>query len=179
MVNTEIEIRTASFETDFSSKKELLGTRFNPIHPPGVLHGDHANNNPLLQVEMIAQSSGSTFFANNIFDLRLVTVPPNIVPSTPLFIPNFYTLVGTDGVIALNVLRQYDTNGQVVYGVVYSYVAGGPTGSFDLTVVTLKDPPGSFPTFPSTPNAPITSQVVKRQVNGDEFVYDYFMVSPS
>lgn len=177
MVNNEVKRHEFPFPPAFNQEMISAQSQLSTIYPPDVLDGRTNTLGLEHLIDVFTKSAGSALAQNNIMALKRVEIPIDI-PASGLFFENFFTSIVEDTSTKFSVLTESNANGIVRYNLVLSWIQAAPTGNLDLLVVTLKDPPGSFPTLPSTVTPPFQAEVVKRQVGGNEFVYDYFIVCP-
>lgn len=109
---------------------------------------------------------------------RGVTIPVN-VGGQPQQIASFFTSLLNDATAQMTVLPKNNKNSGIAYNVFYTAVGTGAV-TVDLFVVTLRLPSGSpTPVFPQLPlnTDPIQTDIVLREDNGIDRIYDCFYLS--
>lgn len=98
-------------------------------------------------------------------------------PATPQVVSTFFTSVLAVASSEFHVVPRQNNNGPVTYDLFFTYEAGAGAVTYELTIVTLDVLPGTFPTLPTTTNAPAQVKSVLRETNGIVRTYDYFILS--
>lgn len=125
---------------------------------------------------MIKSSGVSPSTDTGQLKIHRITVGENIPSASPLVETTFFSSVVTDDTSDFHVLPDIDTDGKIQYALFYTFIDGGATTNLDLTVATFKDPPNTFsPTL--TTNTVVHTKIIRRHVAGNNFVYDYFVLS--
>ncbi len=177
MADNDVKRDEFSFLPNFNQEMILITTQLNKPFPPDVLVGKTDRFNDQRLIDIFGKSAGTAFISNTLLALKRLELP-NDIPPEGLFFENFFTSIAEESSSNFSVQMESNANGKIIYDLVFSWQQAAPTGNLDLIVFTLKDPPGSFPTFPVTVTPPFQGEVVKRLVGGNQFVYDYFLLCP-
>lgn len=181
MVDNSVIIKTEGVDRDFFSQgtgsfntelDNFLGTNVE-------IKDTNTQGLDRFEFDVFIKSFGAAAPLSGTINFRRKIIPENIPSGTPLVHTNFFTNVVSDVTTDFHVLAESDKDGQVIYTFYYTYLIGGGTGNLDLTIVTFKDPPNEFDPLPFTTNTPVQTKIVRRHVGGNQFVYDYFILSPS
>lgn len=106
---------------------------------------------------------------------KSITVPKNILSSSPLVITDFWENVATNP-LNFVVHQRQDGHNEIIYDLFWCAIASGTT-EHDLTIITLEEPPGEFIPVVSISPATIRASTVVERHHNNKIVYDVFVVS--
>ena len=180
-VDNQIRVTQIPVEIDFVDNQEVDADNRRAtvssidVEPRESAVDSNFDPTTIVVYDALVGSHGSGVTNTVKINYKSITVPKDILSSSPLVISDFWNNVATTPVNFVVHQRQ-DTHNEIIYDLFWCALAIGTT-EHDLTVITLDKPPGKFDPVVSISPATIRASTVVERHHDDKIVYDVFVVS--